>query len=139
MIRHGTRPTAPVQDANCGANASHVTIVGKRGELSGQSGLSCNPRKWVIGSILQPNAKWEVEMFTSQIRTNRNTSVVSVLAIALFSFGQSAHAAGLECDSVLGGIFDMRVTSKDTVFTSSYLKWLPPTTLAVNQASDQQM
>ncbi len=38
-IRGGTRPTAPVHDGNCGANALRATIVDNRGagELSGES------------------------------------------------------------------------------------------------------
>ncbi len=35
----GTRSTAPVHDGKCGANARHATIVGNRGEPSGESRL----------------------------------------------------------------------------------------------------
>ncbi len=40
LIRGGTRPTAPVHDGNCGANALRAPIVGNWGEPSGESRLT---------------------------------------------------------------------------------------------------
>ena len=37
LIRGGTRPTAPVHDGKCGANALHATIIGNWEEPSGES------------------------------------------------------------------------------------------------------
>ncbi len=37
LIRGGTRPTAPVYDGKCGANALRATIVGNWREPSGES------------------------------------------------------------------------------------------------------
>ncbi len=54
LIRGGTRPTAPVHDGKCGANALCATIVGNWREPSGESRLRGESAKTTPGTRIRP-------------------------------------------------------------------------------------